>query len=544
MMLLSVPLLAQDNSVTAISRIKAVTVFTDRALVTRSVPASLEPGSYRIQVPGLPSGLNDNSIRVSAKGMTGAKISGVKVEKDLSPESSSDRIKEIESQIAALDQRNTEIADRMGVLRQEGEFIKALSQKTSESIAKNLPNERPSVTDWTGMMKFVDDNLNKINKETRAIESEQRDIAAERVVLESKLGEYRTGNVKAGKMAVIDLTVEKSGSYSLDLAYMIYGASWRPVYDIRAWSDTNEVEVIMMAQVNQQTGEDWENVNIILSTARPAEGANPPVLATWYLNPYNYRGGAISGAAMNVLAEKTTIDKYITGAVPNPFNAEQTTAQYSTAEVVSSAISTSFALVKKESIPSNKEFKKVPVKVVSFAGDMENYVVAKLSEAAYLRATVVHKAEFPFLAGEANVFFDDNFVSTAQIPTVLIGEKYTVFFGINEGIRVKRELVKKFVDEAGLTGGKRKIDYEYNIKTENYTKAAQKVIVLDQIPVTQNDDIDVKLVSVIPEPNYEPDDKSKGFLRWVTNLKTGDKSEYTFKYQVKFPNEMAISGLE
>ena len=129
-----------------------------------------------------------------------------------------------------------------------------------------------------------------------------------------------------------------------------------------------------MAQVNQQTGEDWDNVSLILSTARPSEGANPPVLAAWYLNTYDqsrFRGGLQD---IIVTAEKKDIDKYITAQVPM----EQAASQYSSAEVVQTAISTSFALEKKETIPSNKEFKKVPVKAVSFMAETENYIVPRL----------------------------------------------------------------------------------------------------------------------------------------------------------------------
>jgi uncharacterized protein (TIGR02231 family) len=362
-------------------------------------------------------------------------------------------------------------------------------------------------------------------------------------VLESKLGDYRAGNIKAGKVAVIDLAVEKGGAYSLDLAYMIYGASWRPVYDIRAWSDTNEVEVIFMAQVNQQTGEDWENVDLVLSTARPSEGANPPQLVAWYLNVgpiFHARGGRLGEAGY--LVEGIELEDSFKGISNVPM--EQAASQYLSAEVVQTAISTAFTLEKKETIPSNKEFKKVPVKAFSFMAETENYIVAKLSEAAYLKASVKSNVDFPLLAGQANVFFDNNFVSTSYLPNVLTDEKFDLFFGINEGIRVRRELVKKFVEDAGLTGNKRQIDYEYKINAENYTKATQKIIVLDQIPVTQNDDIDVKLLSAKPEPNYEPDDKGKGFLRWISSLSAGEKSEYSFKYQVKYPNGIMVSGLE
>jgi uncharacterized protein (TIGR02231 family) len=249
------------------------------------------------------------------------------------------------------------------------------------------------------------------------------------------------------------------------------------------------------------------------------------------------RGGRAGEIADTDEAKPEEVLKFMPSLIQAP-------TQYSSSEIVQTAISTSFTLEKKESIPSNKEFKKVPVKSVSFVAETENYIVPKLSEAAYLKASVKSNVDFPLLAGQANVFFDNNFVSTSHLPNVLTDEKFDLYFGINEGIRVKRELVKKFVDEAGLTGGKQKIDYEYKIKTENYTKASQKLIVLDQIPVTQNDDIDVKLVTVNPEPTYETDDKAKGFLRWITKLNPGDKSEYTFKYQIKYPDKMMISGLE
>ena len=542
------PLLAQNNQIVMNSSIKSVTVFADRALITRTLQVTLEKGSFAVLAPRLPSGLVDNSVRVSGKGTTGAKISGVRVEKALQEESSSDRIKEIEAQIGALDQRNLELTDRSGVLKQEADFIKALSQKTTESISKGLPHERPSVADWPGMIKFVDDNLTRINKEIRSIEIEQRDIVSERQLLESKLGDYRSGNVKSDKKAIVDLTVEVPGSFTFELSYMIYGATWHPMYDIRAWSDTNEVEVIFMAQVSQQTGEDWENVDLVLSTARPSEGANPPQLAAWYLNVIvpgrdaHLRGGR-AGESLDIAKGIDVTDalRLVPGMVA-PM--EQAITQYSSAMVQTQSISTSFVLINKEIIPSNKEFKKVPVKSISFKAETENYIVPRFTEAAYLKASVKSNVDFPLLAGQANVFFDKNFVSTSYLPNVLTDETFDLFFGINEGIKIKRQLLKKYTDEAGLMSEKRRVEYEYEITAQNYTKTSQKLIVLDQIPVSQNEKIEVKLITVRPDPKYEVDDKARGFLRWVSQLNSGEKMECGFKYQVKYPLDVAITGLE
>ena len=537
--ILYAPLFAQNaGNVTVDSKIQSVTVFSDRAMISRIIEKNLSAGDFTLEVPHLPSGLLDESIHVSGMGTSGAKISGVKIEQGLAQKDSSERISEIESQIAALDDRTKVLSDRSDVLAQKLTFIKALSSKTSEAISTNLAKDRPSVTEWTGMLKFVDDGLEAINKESRAIDAEQNEIALKKQMLQGKLGEIREDS-KIEKKGIIDITVDKPGTFTIELSYMIMGARWVPMYDVRAWSDTNTIELAYMANVNQQTGEDWNDVKMELSTARPSAGANPPDLYSWYIERQpTYRTGKVM---MELPAQEAQ--------APNPFNAadfrkDVTATQYETAAVVDQSVSTTFSIRQKQTIPSNREFKKVPIQTISFTATDEYITVPRKAEIVYRKSAIVNDTNVPLLAGKVNVFFNNNFVSSGTIGTILPKEPFNLYFGADEGIKIKREMVSKLRDDAGLTNNKEKYSYEFKITLQNFHKIPCKVTVVDQIPLSQDKDIEIKKGDITPPMNPKEGDDEKGFLRWVMNLNPQEKTPINFKYQVKYPGDMPVNGLE
>jgi uncharacterized protein (TIGR02231 family) len=541
-LLSSVPLLAQDAAnVVVDSKIQAVTVFSDRAMIKRTLEKYLGAGDYTIEVPHLPDALLDESIHVSGEGTAGAKISGVKIEQALVEANSSERIGEVEAQINALDDRSKQLTDRSDVLAQKKAFIEALSSKTSEGISNNLAKDRPSVTEWSGMLKFVDDGLEAINKENRDIATEQKDIELKKQTLQVKLGEIR-GDSQVEKKGLIDVTIDKPGTFTFELSYMIMGAHWTPLYDVRAWSDTNEIELSYLANVNQQTGEDWNDVKIELSTARPSAGANPPELDTWFLQTqYVYP----------VLEKSLRAGKMAVQAAlpPAPFNIAEagkdvTATQFETAEILDQSVSTAFSIRQKQTIPSNQEFKKVPIQTITFAATDEYITVPRKNEIVYRKSAIVNNTNIPLLAGKVNVFFNSNFVSSGSIGTILPKEPFNLYFGADEGIKVKRELVNKLRDDAGLTGDKQKYSYEFKITLQNFHKTACKVTVVDQIPLSQDKDIEIKKGDIVPPLTVKEGDEQKGFLRWVLNLNPQEKTSITYKYQVKYPGDKPVYGLE
>jgi uncharacterized protein (TIGR02231 family) len=168
--------------------------------------------------------------------------------------------------------------------------------------------------------------------------------------------------------------------------------------------------------------------------------------------------------------------------------------------------------------------------------------VPKLSENVFLKAKFGNDSESPLLAGKANVFYDGDFISATAITTVVPTDSFELFLGIDQAIKIKRELLGKFTDEAGLTNSKQKMTYEYRITSENFRKTDEKLTILDQYPVSRNKDIEVNLKSVLPQPNSLPDDQANGYLRWTFNLKPSEKKIMQFKYEIKYPKEAIVNG--
>ena len=160
---------------------------------------------------------------------------------------------------------------------------------------------------------------------------------------------------------------------------------------------------------------------------------------------------------------------------------------------------------------------------------------------AYLTAKVVNTSEFPLLAGAMNVFLDGTFVATSGLRTVMAGEKFDLALGADEGISVKHKRVNKFTEDTGLTSSGKRVTYEYLITIQNNKKTAERVIVADQVPVSRNEKVVVKVLAPDAK-DVKPTDE--GTLKWTLDLKPAEKRELTIKFTVDYPKDVDVSGLE
>jgi uncharacterized protein (TIGR02231 family) len=157
---------------------------------------------------------------------------------------------------------------------------------------------------------------------------------------------------------------------------------------------------------------------------------------------------------------------------------------------------------------------------------------------------VKNTSESPLLAGRANVFYDGDFISATAIPTSVANEAFELYLGIDQGMKIKRDLIEKFTDEAGFTNTKDRVAYEYKITASNFRKTEEKITIIDQQPVSLNDEIETNLKSIVPEPNSIAGDKENGILRWTFNMKPTEQKEMRFRYEIKFPKGTLVQGLE
>ena len=192
-------------------------------------------------------------------------------------------------------------------------------------------------------------------------------------------------------------------------------------------------------------------------------------------------------------------------------------------------------------MPSDNSPQKVPITSATLKANPEYLTVPKHLATAYLTAKVFNTSEFPLLAGAMNVFLDGTFVTTSALRTVMVGEKFDLALGADEGISVKHKRVNKFTEDTGLTNSGKRITYEYLITVQNNKRTTERVIVADQVPLSRNEKIVVKQLAPTPG-ELKPTDE--GSLKWTLDLKPGEKRELTVKFAIEYPNDVQVTGLD
>ena len=148
---------------------------------------------------------------------------------------------------------------------------------------------------------------------------------------------------------------------------------------------------------------------------------------------------------------------------------------------------------------------------------------------------------FPLLDGPMNVFLNGNFVAASGLTTEMPGEKFALALGADEGISMQHKRTQKFIEQTGLITKSTQIPYEYLITIQNNKRTNERIIVTDQVTLSRNEKIVVR-VQAPPERGVRPDDD--GLLRWTLDLKPGEKRELTVKFTVEHPNDVNVAGLE
>jgi len=528
-------------------------VYNDRVEVIRSYKNTYQPGEYQVKLLDLPSSLDDNSVRASGSGSAEVKINGVKIESVYLDTTTNQRYKALEDSVDQLREQLKTYDDRTSLLQKEQDYlerIKTASTTVNPGSREGEKTKTPTVAEWTGLYTFYDSRYEAINKEIRGIEKGRKSLQTKLDAMQARLNRIAGTANLTKKNVTINFTVQKEGSLDLNLSYMMMGASWHPQYDIRVSPDDKKVEFTYYGTIYQNTGEDWKDVKVTLSTAQPSISGSMPALSPWYVDVYQqyYQKGYGAKMAMQNVAQSQTIN--IRGGRSNEIaytvEAEEAPApapvSFSTSDVEFSGTSYVFVTPGENNIPSDGEPHKIPIAFENLDADFEYSAVPRLKQYAYLKGKVKNTTEYPFIAGDINVFFGNNFVGTSSINSIAPTEKFDVSLGIDEGIKITRQKVKD------LTEGTKKIKktYGYKIAVRNLKATKEVLTVNEQYPVSKNDKIKVKLVSPKfddPEAAFGVKEKPNGLIEWKMELGPQEKKELELEYYIEYPSDTGIQGL-
>lgn len=533
---------AQEKSLD--SKITQVVVYPDRALVTRQAAIRLEKGTHELRLEALPGSIEEDSISAKGEGETKVKLFGVRLDRMPLRGAQLPRAREIEIQIEKLNDLNLEIQNQKQILQEKRNFLTSIKAASADQIGKDIVTKQPSTSDASSMLDFMGKELAGIYAAEQAAERQMRDNSKEIDKLQRELYETGGGMDKQRAALVIDLEAETAGDFVLEVSYRLAGASWHPVYEARTSSDAKDVQVVFYGMIRQGTGEDWEDVSLRLSTARPSIGGRMPEPESWFLKKYEppvlYQRQKDLNVMRATLAADASAEAY-GGAAP----AAPAMAEMAVAAVEDSGPAVEFVLPKKESVRADWEPKKVSVSSFKMPAVFEYQAVPKLSPYAYWSAKVKNNSSSQLLAGPIQVFVNGAFSGTSSIDLVGMNETFDLSLGIEERVRIERRLVKEKSDTSVLSGfhGKTKtVDYEYLTILENLKTSEVKLTVWDSFPVSQNDEIKVEQPVFDPKPTEE-DSEKPGVKGWKFSLKPNVKQSLKISYRLKYPADFRIEGL-
>jgi uncharacterized protein (TIGR02231 family) len=524
--------------------IAGVTVFKDGARVQRGGVVSLEPGLWPVVIGNLPASVDPDSVRVAARGRDVALLN-VEVHRryrtdPLREETARLRL-EVErcrDAVQALDDADTAEQARLG-------FLDHLSAAAATALARALSFGRADHDDLARMAGHLGTDTASALERRREISARRRTAQRELQAAEQRLADAERRAGHAGAFAEVSATLEASAATraEVELSYHVSGASWRPLYDLAL--EGERLAVTYLAEVTQQTGEDWPAAEMVLSTTRRGLHQTLPELDPWYIGraqpiPRPLAAGRSMGVARAAPQPGALTAMAATAAGPGaPEVAGLEEAAPLAAEPGESGAGLAYRVARPLAVPADGAPHSTMVARFGLDAVIDYLAVPALAPEAYLRATVTNSSPLLLLPGPARVFHDAQFVGETSLETVAGGEEFELQLGVDDQIRIERELRRRSTTKA-VIGGTRTIDIAYEITVENHRPRPARVSVHDHIPVSTDGDIKVRLRETSPNPAEQND---LGELTWDLSLDGGQAATIRHRFTVEHPAQLTITGL-
>jgi len=525
------------------SSIGAVTVYQDRAVVTRAASSELPAGEHELVLEKLPASLQENSLQVSAKSSGQATLLDVRVRDAFQADTANERVKQLEDQIRKLQGQQAALDDEAAVLDNQRELV-AMMQRGATEPAKDGP--RPTLDELKAIQALSADTLSRTLAGLRRVAEQRDDLERQLSAAQGELGQLQGQLNRRTKTLTLRVNLARAGKLDLNVSYAVAGARWTPSYDARLRPADRSVDLGYFGVIRQNTGEDWNNVKLTLSTARPALGGGAPKLNPWIIDvaaPPPPMPAPVAAAAPAMRPEPRARQSpkaaYAEAAAADmaPVLEE---AKVSTAEVQSEATSASFQIRQPATLPSDNSTQRVAITTAKLPATLQYQSTPALREAAFLTALANNNTEYPFLAGTLNTFLEDAFVAASSMKPVMPGEKVELALGADDGISIKRQLVNRFTESTGFSGNGKRVTYEYKITVKNNKATKEQVSFKDRLPISRNEKIEVKLLSPADRDIKREDD---GVLVWNWDMEPGKSRDAVLKFSVDYPGDIDVAGL-
>ncbi len=562
------------------SRVTAVTVYQDSALVTREVSAPEGKGIVELVVSPLPAQVIANSLYT--EGTDGLRILSTRFRTRAVREDTRKAVRTQEEMIKTLAAESGRIKKEVEVLNQNLGFLQKLENFTGATMQgvaeKGMLNGETTIK----LTTYVMESRAEKSAALVVLEQKLKANAEATAFAEAQLQELSAGSSRTESDAVIVLDKANAPAGTVRLNYLVSASTWKPQYRLRAGADKDPVQLEYLAAIEQQSGEDWGEAALTLSTAQPSLNAAIPDLAPLDIaivgrNPNQPgqsqgqgQGQQGQGQMMGGMMAKPGADQNRAQAKAYRGQAQQAlvgnnaaaggallneAAAIDQAEELlardddpkdggrpqsSEGPGVTYRVKGRMTVPSRKEPQLVEVARIEMAPEYFAKAVPVLSARVYRLAKLTNTGDSVILPGEATMYVGTDFVGRMTLPQVAVGEQFTVGFGVDPQIQIGRRLAKK---TDSVQGGNQVHSYEFRIVVRNFKSTPVNLQVWDRLPRAESSDVAVNLGDTSPplssDALYVRNQKPDNLLRWDLVVPVGSVGEKAFPVNYQFKLEYA-----
>lgn len=521
--------------------IREVTVYPSGALVQRR--AALAPTATEFEFRGLPGELDRDALR--ARAGSGFAVMGLEVRERLERRVPEARVDELRDAKASLQREIATQLDELGLC----DLLERHFTRLAE-LPQGEPGSRPAsgaVAGWLRHAAAVSEESERNLAQRRAVAQRVEELRAELARVQEELGRAAAGeNVR---LVDVRVALERTASEvvpEVALEYLVPGAGWRPRYELRTASDARSVELGYRAEVWQQSGEDWNGIELALSTARPHVGAaGPDPVAIWLgarsdsTAVYTARAGAKPGRMVDLsgFAAKS---------------AEVWEAPPTEAVVESSGLSLRFRMAQKENVPSRPEPSVVLVGAQKLDVTPEYVCAPEVDSSVWLRGRTRNTTPWTLLPGRVATYFGADFLGYSELGAVPTGAELTLHLGPDPAFTLERVALKDELEGPGIFSKNATQTRAWRVRLTNAGAAiagadgVAEVLVRESLPRTLDDRIAIKLANSTAKLDDDPTSRKLreqwNFLTWRVRVPKGGTASFEWTIETSYPAKLELVG--
>ncbi|MEL6343578.1 MAG: mucoidy inhibitor MuiA family protein [Myxococcota bacterium] len=507
--------------------IDAVTLFEDRAIVTRRGRMTLDAGRQRLVVSSVAPVLQDVSVRAELAEGHGA-VTDARVQRALRaryaqhPEVVQATDKEIDNlrraRARSADDQQRAALRYTNVCRMLGQGATELPQDVAWGLVDG--------SDWKKTFETLFEKSRGLLRDAVNANIEQQKIAAD--LVNAIRRRQRLSRQSHGVAAWIELDIHLTvgGDVEIIIEYTTPNAMWRPSHAARLDTAAKTLTFTSSAAIWQRTGEDWSGVQIVCSTARSSLGTEPPLLNDDLLTAQR-KSEEVNFAAREVAVQTT-----------GPAGNAPAAPKVALPGVDDGGEVRNLTGAHRTDVPSDGDVVFVPLFSFESPATVQHVLMAEVDPKVFLKSTQQNTAAVPILAGPVELLRDSGAVGTSEVLFVAPNATFELGFGPQDELRIARDVYRKETEPTRLDKWTHH-DQTIELYLSNLGAEGRTIQITERVPVSEVEEIRIHLDDTQSTTGYVLDEQ--GFCTWQFDLPGDEHRKLRLKWRLSVAPDITFS---